>query len=49
MPLYKIIAEPDPEIAWSIYYDIIVEITDKHCPPKMFTITKKNHHTLLMI
>lgn len=41
MPLYNIITEPNPEIAWSIYYDIIVKITDKYCPPKKFTITRK--------
>lgn len=41
MPLYEIFAEPNPEIAWDIYYNIIMKIIDKHCPTRMFTITKK--------
>lgn len=41
MPLYNIILEPNPERAWAIYYDIILKIAEKHCPPKLFTITKK--------
>lgn len=39
MTLDRVTSEHNPEVAWDIYYDYIIDITNKYCPRKTFTIT----------
>lgn len=41
MPLDRVLSEPNPELAWDIYFGFIIHVANKYCPEKTYIISSK--------